>query len=94
MGDEISSRADMLAPPPPAPNGSLPPAAKTAREVARGAKELGIPALLLLAAKWEIPHAGEAFIVACLIVLVGHIALRKAEGAPDWEAVITALLKR
>jgi hypothetical protein len=76
------------------PATTLPPAAKTAREIARGVKEIGIPVLLLVGAIMKIPHADEAFLLACLTSLVGHFALRKAEGVPDMETLIAAILKR
>ncbi len=85
---------DTALPPHKVPETSLPPQAKTAREIARGVKEIGIPVLLLVGAIMKIPHADEAFLLACLTSLVGHFALRKAEGVPDMETLIAAILKR
>lgn len=89
--------SDFAGPPhnvPPTVPTSLPPAAKTAREISRGIKEVGIPAMLLIAAIVKIPHADIAFLLACGTSLVGHFALRKAEGMPDMETLIAAILKK
>jgi hypothetical protein len=78
-----------LAPPAP-PRGTLPPNAKTLREVFAGleriGKEIGLPVLVLLAAHWDVidkKDAAFAFIGAVSTVLGGNFALRKAEQAGD-----------
>ncbi len=58
--------------------GTLPPAAKTSREVAHGLRDIGLPLMCLLAAKWGIV-SGEIFLFAVSAVLGGNFALRRGE---------------
>ncbi len=57
---------------------TLPPAAKVSREVLHGLRDILIPAMCLLAAKYGLV-SGEIFAGAVFIVLGGNMALRKGE---------------
>lgn len=72
--DDIRSRND-FAPPP----GTLPPQAKTYREVAHGIRDIGIPFMCLMAAHWGLV-GGDVFLFAVATVLGGNFALRRSEG--------------
>jgi hypothetical protein len=76
--------------PPATPRGTLPPTAKTLREVFAGlerlGKEIGLPVLCLLAVKWGLLDVKDAAVVFTGIVgtvLGGNFALRKAEQPGD-----------
>jgi len=76
--------------PPVQPRGTLPPNAKTVREIFAGieriGKEVGLPVLALLAGKWGIlkpDQAGDAFMAALSFVLGGHFGLRKPGGSDE-----------
>jgi hypothetical protein len=91
---EIKSRADVFAPDPPPPlQTTLPPAAKTSREIGHAVRDIALPAMALLAAKWGIVD-GYVFAGALFLVLGGSYALRKGDGTPDTQAILAALLRR
>lgn len=58
--------------------GTLPPAAKTSREIMHGIKDIALPLMALLAVKWGIAD-GYVFAMALAHVLGGNMALRKQE---------------
>lgn len=89
--DDIKSRADILAMAPPSmPRGTLPPAAKTWTVIMDGleriAVRLGLPAMCLIAAKFELmpkDQLGYAFSGAIAGAITGHFALRGREPSQD-----------
>jgi hypothetical protein len=57
---------------------TLPPAAKISREVLHGLRDILIPLMCLVAARWGLV-SGEIFAGAVFIVLGGNMALRRGE---------------
>lgn len=80
--DDIRSRADILAPPEPPRQTTLPPEAKIAREIGHAIRDVALPLMALLAAKWGLVD-GYVFAVLVGGFLGGNYALRKGEGTPD-----------
>jgi hypothetical protein len=57
---------------------SLPPAAKVWREALHGLRDIALPCMALLAAKWGLV-SGEVFAMALAAILGGNMALRRGE---------------
>lgn len=83
--NDIQSRADVLAPPG-MPRGTLPPAAKTWSVIMDGleriAVRIGLPAMCLVAAKFEMmpkEKLGDVFALSIVGAITGHFALRGKE---------------
>lgn len=91
--NEVLGRNDVLAPPPEPRNTTLPPEAKIAREVGHAVRDIALPCMALLAAKWGLVD-GYVFAMSLAAVLAGNMALRKGDGTPDAQAILAALLRR
>ncbi len=88
---DLSDYAVPQAPPKPKPS-TLPPAAKTVREIGSTIRDIAYPLMALLAAKWGYDKDGHLFAFALGGVIVGNYALRKADGMPDVGALVQYFL--
>lgn len=91
--DEIHGRHDFA--PPSTPRGTtLPPEAKTVREVMHGIRDIAIPAMCLLSMKLGFEHGGYLFAAVVLYIIGANAGARKPEGLPDVQAIMAAMTRR